>query len=466
MAISANTVFEARAGAGNDGNGGGFVAGSSGTDFSQQNAAQLTLTDLATTGVVTTLTSATGGFTAAMVGNLIQIVSGTNFTAGFYQIVTFTNGNTVVLDRAPTTAAGSAGTGSVGGALATLGKLVSAMVASNKGYVTGAFTSTATITLAVGASPSGATGYTRIIGYGAARGDAGHATLTLATNTGLTGIAMTSVGCGVEQLDVDCASLGTSTGISVGNSDSYARRCKVSNFTTAGITVAAPRSVVADCEATGGGAAATAGINHTSNIGLATRCFVHDNACKGIVCLAGYDLADNLIVNNSGASSDGVQAQTGTVVINNTIHNNGRDGIRNSGATYGGILWINNLLTNNAGFGLTGSNGVAIPAGPDYDGNAYFGNGSGNRNLIDSTAGLYGVTPYTNVHDVILTASPYVGPTTGASANFNLNSTAGGGAACRGAGQPGPFPGNSGTTAAGDIGAAQHADSGGAHFIG
>src|SRR5205814_2364059 len=141
MALSAAIVWECRASGANDNNGGGFKAGASGTDYSQQNSAQLTLTDLATTGVVTTLTSVTGGFTSAMVGNTINIASGTNFTAGFYEITAFTNSNTVTLDRAPTTAAGAAGTGSVGGALATLSKLAGAMVGSNWAFITGAFTS-------------------------------------------------------------------------------------------------------------------------------------------------------------------------------------------------------------------------------------------------------------------------------------------------------------------------------------
>src|SRR5437667_9506862 len=126
MALSASTVWEVRQATGNDNNGGGFVVGASGTDYSQQTTAQLSLTDLATTGVVTTLTSVTGGFTSAMVGNIIHIISGTNFTAGFYQITVFTNSNTVTLDRAPTTAAGVSGTGSVGGALATINQLASA----------------------------------------------------------------------------------------------------------------------------------------------------------------------------------------------------------------------------------------------------------------------------------------------------------------------------------------------------
>lgn len=94
-----------------------------GTDYTMQDTAQLTLTDLACAEAsATTLTSVTGGFTALMVGNIVYIKSGTNFTAGYYEITGYTNGNTVTIDRDPTDGDGgdgSSGTGSIGGAKAS-----------------------------------------------------------------------------------------------------------------------------------------------------------------------------------------------------------------------------------------------------------------------------------------------------------------------------------------------------------
>ena len=58
MALAAASVVEVRT-AGNDTNGGGFVTGASGTDFSQQDAAQCTATDL----VLVTTTTATSAIT-------------------------------------------------------------------------------------------------------------------------------------------------------------------------------------------------------------------------------------------------------------------------------------------------------------------------------------------------------------------------------------------------------------------
>ena len=439
------------------------MAGATGTDRSQQNAAQVAIDNAAiTTSVTTNVITFVSGYTptAADVGNVVQVISGTNATANsFFNITAQTattwtvNGNVV-----------SSGTtvnliANMGGALATLGKLAAALtVGSNKAYVTGAFTSTATITFAPsGVTPAGNVPQTRLIGYGAVRGDAGHATLTLQTNTGLTGITSAASGFTVEQIDVDCASLGTSTGIALTVAFGAIRNCKVANFTVKGLRLATNTlSEIADCEVTGGTAAATVAVDLAAAPQSMHRCFIHDNACPGLSIVAGQTAIDCLIVNNTGAASDGVQANGNCVLLNNTIHGNGRDGIRslNAGTTQ---QIRNNILSNNGGFGLNYSV-IAGPAMADIDGNAYFSNTSGARNNVDSTAGIFGVSPYVNTRDVILTVSPYVGPTTGSTANFGLNNTAGGGAACRAAGSPGAFPGLATTVGKLDMGAVQHAD--------
>lgn len=70
--------------------------------------------DLATSGAgSTTLTSATGGFTAGMIGKRVLIYSGTNFAAGGTYVITgYTNGNTVTVNTSPTP--GGAGSGGAG----------------------------------------------------------------------------------------------------------------------------------------------------------------------------------------------------------------------------------------------------------------------------------------------------------------------------------------------------------------
>ena len=80
------------------------------------NTSQLRLTDLVMAQNSTTLTSATGGFIAGMVGEKIYISSGTNFVVGWYTIAGYTDTNTVTLSKTAATAgAGSAGVGAMGG---------------------------------------------------------------------------------------------------------------------------------------------------------------------------------------------------------------------------------------------------------------------------------------------------------------------------------------------------------------
>src|SRR3990172_522671 len=91
MALPATTVWEVRTD-GNDANGGGFVTGASGTDRSQQAAAQIAYTDLVIGGTTTELTSAAFPFSAAEVGNILNVTGGTGFTTGWYQVVSVAAG--------------------------------------------------------------------------------------------------------------------------------------------------------------------------------------------------------------------------------------------------------------------------------------------------------------------------------------------------------------------------------------
>lgn len=137
MAIGATTVWRVRAG-GDEANGGGYDSAISGagTDYTDQDAHQLSLTDFACVDS-TTLTSATGGFTTVMKGNCIRISAGTNFVTGYYFVTDRTDTNTVTVDRKPVTngTTGSGGVGRLGGAHA-----------SWKSYATGGTGGSPTIT--------------------------------------------------------------------------------------------------------------------------------------------------------------------------------------------------------------------------------------------------------------------------------------------------------------------------------
>lgn len=170
MALVATTAWELRAG-GSANNGAGFNNRIPGTsiDYSQQNASQLSINDLVGALASVTVTSAIGGFTNAMVGNVMRIRGGVNFTVGFYEIVQFNNANSVNLDRVPVTGAGANGLAEVGGAQINFNLLDTVVVPGNTIYVmAGTYPAHPAVTLN---AQSDINYPIIIIGYNAARGD-------------------------------------------------------------------------------------------------------------------------------------------------------------------------------------------------------------------------------------------------------------------------------------------------------
>lgn len=131
-ALSSGIVWEVRTG-GNANNGGGYKTGASGTDWTLQNSPQYALTGIATAGLGATFLTASAA--ADMVGNVVHVVSGTNFTPGFYEITSVSAGVSVTCDANITTGVGASGVLNIGGALAAIGTIGSAT--ANQGAVAG-----------------------------------------------------------------------------------------------------------------------------------------------------------------------------------------------------------------------------------------------------------------------------------------------------------------------------------------
>jgi hypothetical protein len=237
---------------------------------------------------------------------------------------------------------------------------------------------------------------------------------------------------------------------------------KVINFTTMGINGNGNvQAIVLNNEVTAG-VSCTLGID-VGNNSVAWGNFVHDNQCSGISSQAVADIKFNLITNNTGSTTDGIQV-FGTFRIdlsNNTIFGNERHGI-NYGQPYlaSGVIARNNLIVGNGGYGFVGGDAAGSAAFPQFDGNTYFSNTLGDRRFMDDTGvvnPIDGAAPYTNVLDVFLSSTPF---TNAAGGDFTLNNVAGGGAAARASGNPGTLPGVGGIGYI-DMGALQHQDSGG-----
>jgi hypothetical protein len=466
MALSPATVFEVRT-TGAATNGGGFVAGATGTDLSQQDAPAIAVTDAVANGT-TTITSATANFGATHPGNVIYLVGGTGpLAATRRQVVSVTNSTTIVVDA--TVATGTGITLNLGGALDGPTTLAASMVGSNKAFIkSGNYDSAALITFGQSAvTPSNTVPFTTIIGYNATRGDITPWTSNQAnrpvirtTTLNASVLSFTNLGWRIENLQVAPSGVATlGTGIATPGGAQIVN-CKVSSFSTAGIVSASSGSgEIFYCEVTGG--TAGNGISCSAGFNLIAGCWSHDHSgnTTGILSGASGTLIGNVVSNCVGATADGINISGGCYVLNNTVYKPGRHALVFTTTGVKVTMIRGNLFAEYVGYGINGS-AAAIAADPLWDGNAFYPAGAtGNRLNIDDVAtnAINGVAPYTNVKDVILSADPFVAK---ASNDFRLNSTAGGGAACRGFGAFTSWPG---LTIAGyqDMGAIQHQDAGG-----
>lgn len=469
MALTAAQQWWVRAG-GAQTNGGGFdsTVSGAGTNYADQDAAQLSIVDGATTGAVATLTSAAAGFTALMVGNVIRIASGTNFIAGYYVIVTFTNATTVVLDRACTSGIGVSGVAKVGGAFASLinfanggnatqPTLTSPVAPGHMVNVRGAGTDNPSSPDYVSSGfwqfPDGdlTTGQITIQGYNGRpylQGDGLTLWTLRAWRIRHVKFSASSAGAFQQFGLVGGNASATDTLLSVSLEDCYFdqagndMRCAWSSFATVSCWFLNTGST---------SASAYEALTQAYHGGLSFACRFSD--------LRGPAVALNQLGSLLGSLVAGCHGSAGAVVFDydsltlnpdpignmlwrNTLDTNAGPGIA---LLYTGNIWsaqiTNNLISNSGTYGIDAPNTLgdkALSVPPDY--NAFFNNPSGAIHFLSSGA-----------HDVALSGSPYVG-----AGDYGLNNTAGAGAACRGAGYPGLFPGGV-TTGALDVGALQHA---------
>jgi len=366
-ALQSDTYWEIRP-AGNDANGGCYDNGGTGTDYTQQDSAQLSITDGATSGAgSTTLTSASAGFTSAMVDNCIHITAGTNFTVGFYEITAFTNSSTVTLDRTPTASgAGSGGTGGIGGALLTLSAIPgNGSSVNNFVYVKGG-TYTETLTLASTNDP----GQWRC--YKTTRGDE----LTLATtdrcvidgqSTRANGINITSntnrIWIGWKIVDATGACI---TGTTGNNIIQNSRLTSCGGNGLDGTNVSFYNSEIDNNTLLGVSRNLFSGVNYS---------YVHDNGGVGI------DNSSILFSILDTNGDDGVELNHGEHVINSVAYGNSgasADGFAfNSNSQFSTNYYLNNVSVSNGNCGWNNEAQGAVSANVVFDYNLYANNSGG-----------------------------------------------------------------------------------------
>ena len=431
MAFTATTNWEVET-TGSDNNGGGFDSAASGTDYSY-GVGQTTIayTDIVIGGTTTQGTSVIRPFIAADVGNVLNIVSGTNFTVQRVQIASVTTG-TATFDKSLGTAGGSGGTGTLGGALATPGQAAAVQATGNSVYIkAGTYamgTGTANTAGNRVVTTIAGTGSNQVIwqGYQTTRGDSG--TAPLLQNSGNTANAVFDTsgvtGITVENISVDGASGATMTGFSGGVSVMH-RRCKAINCPTAGFQASASASIYELCES------ASNGIGFNGRAFL-YYCNAHGNSSNGFVISSGTaNVSHCLAYGNTGAGfiNTGIQCTYGDC----TSYNNGTFGFSITGSSILTITTMNCLAFNNTTKDFNWSTGTK-----NYMFNCAYGTVAG--------AGI-------NESPIVLTANPF---NNAAGNDFTLNNVSGGGNLARSSTKL-IFMGSS-TTTYKDVGAAQHQD--------
>jgi hypothetical protein len=466
-ALSSSTVMDVRPTVGSDtANGGTFDASvsSPGTDYSQQNTSHVTFNGTSitatTTGASATITLT--GYTVAATdeGNGLNITGGISFNVGSYTIESVNVGlNTWTLDRVATSGAGSAMTGGMGGAFATVAQANSIAVASNVVWVkaTGAYTVTTFLPITLVSTNAPATPYS-IIGYTSTRGDGGQFTWTTSTNSadlihmeGVTNVL-------IENAIMTSTALTPGYGIMTpGSPNTPSTNVQCVNCFLSGFNIGVFGDWTSNQTFQGFyliGSRITACVNQglwSSGNTYIFGSMIDNNGADGARwensnagALAIWWVASWSVFYHNGANGFFmVQSGASTTILDHddfsTNTTNGVEQFNNASEPF--MQVSNSIFDANGAFGIN-TNGIPTTPNMLIGPNACYNNTSG------CTQGISGVTPIT------LTASPYVSLGT----NFALNNTSGGGAALKTAGAPSTIPGaGSGAPA---IGALQPSSSG------
>ncbi len=343
MAITANTVYEFRT-TGDDLNGGGYdgTIASAGTDWSQQDAAQYSYTLAATSGAGAVVLAADAA--ADMVGNIIRIASGTNFTAGFYQIISVVAGVSFTTDRNCATGVGASGNIKIGGArkLLSSNSFAAALVAGNTVWVkSGSYT--------MGTNFSSATNGTaaapmNLLGYDSSRGDnptgANRPTLACGTNTFATGnfwIMRNFIMTGSSTNGLNTGSQNDCTLINIKSTNTSASSlsaairlgqqvrvidCEMINANGIGATIANTNSYIFGCYIHG----SLEGIHLNSNISGAVILSTIIAGCASGIVMAGGNLieyiSNNTIFGAETPSGTGILSTAGNAIKQSIFLNN------------------------------------------------------------------------------------------------------------------------------------------------
>lgn len=437
MSVSIHTQWDVRPGAGSDSNGGGFVAGATGVDYSQQNAAQYALTGVTSSGAGSTVLTASAA--TDMVGNIAQVISGSNFTTGLFEITSVVAGVSITFSTRGDGTAICSGTGAsgvinVGGALASIA--VIGLQTYSDGFNGNIIWVKGSLTVTSNLQPASSVSFA---GFGTTHGDRVRANITTSTNS-------TKLFTWGNVYEATFSSFNFSNTASsrekcIDPNNNWAMQffnCSFDGFTYAyfggkpAVKGDQENNVVfIDCEVKNCTATDGALQFYDPRNVIIDGCWIHDNAGEGIIVDGGAGVPGSIVVERTVFDTN---VNNGFLVKNSAaggrpariyafyscvFYNNGANGLKIENTTYQDTLRVkNSILYGNTLFGIYRDTTTDLTLKMYGTANAYGANGSGPR------GGMWPVEP----DAVTLTGDPF---TSAAAGDFTLNNTSGAGAACK-----------------------------------
>ncbi len=422
-----------------------------GLDYSQTDTARIAFTDMVIDATTNTkFTSAANPVGVNFVGNTVRVTGGTGFTVQRAQISSVV-GTVATCEKSLGTLSSTGGTGNLGGAMASPGSASSAIQNLNTIFIkynATAYNCSATPDVSGGRINNG--NGLILVGWDTTRtiGNSDANRPTLNANAASMTLYNSTNASQAHNLSFDNS--GSNASVTLMNSSAFTltvRRCKFRRSTTSGLTVSGPITRLSDLEFdTNSGTQALLITGSTTACGISVYGCTATNAITMIPSSSTGSLNDCLVANYAGTGNC-YNLSSAVTATNCTGHA--------SGATAGHIFTVTsrcelrNCLAVGGGSGGGGGRGFnanAAQAESRLVNCAAWDNDSGTHNYRAGQVEGF----------VTLSADPFVA----AGTDFRLNSTAGGGAACRGVGAPATYPGY-GAANAPDIGAYQTAGGGG-----
>ncbi len=402
MAFPSTCIAEVRATAtAADANGGVWdtAAVGTGTDYSQQDAAQYNLTGGTSSGAGSVILHASAS--VDMTGNGLRLVSGTNATAGWYVIISVVAGVSITVDRACTTGVGASIVFNIGGAwsLASANDqtvIQAFAVAGNKMWIKNG---TYALTGTMNASGKDGTNTQNIVieGYNATRGDLpkGATRPLISGGSWLIGqrwthknISFTSTVAGAYQFGTACTFIDCKFVCTAAAASLYA--ILIGNY-----------SAMWKCEVV---SYRNSGVRHGGGLHL-YFCYIHD-CTIGIenTNSAGtypYSYVNNIIENCTVAAiSFTTSTNTPAMIVGNTLYGSeNKLGIGVSVATTAGMIKIlgNIIYGFTSGITLADATGAALATNFQSDYNTFFNNTSDVTNIVKGPSDIALTPSFTSV---------------------------------------------------------------------